>query len=434
MIMIYDIKSQPLDIIYKLNKTPSPVAYDMNKNIVFELRKYYVAMSHLLSWLLEQATYDAQDMTYVKERYRMDNSTWVTGATAIACAQAMYTYGTVWHYTGEEKYLELARSLYAGLSAGRTSDGGFEMYVYNTGAPQHDKYTGGNSEVPINFFRMAELDAELSSQYIQEGLLSTEYLLSKQQSDGSWKTSVNEPAKSSMFTSQAIAAISMGYKYASDKSVYLNAIQKGLFFISSRQLQDGRIKTTIEEADDAGQMRSEFWRPPASDQAIVVRGLAIVENNMADVMDVSSIRTLRKHLIEYLNSCIGEEGAIRNGLGESTLVNDIYGITDHVYVTSWAIEAYYFSGLLDNDATEIAKAVGIVDFCSGNLYYSNNEYTNGTLRGAYNVRDNNWDTSALHQDGLNEGGADMIYVGWVNSPILTWLTKFSYSDPYLELT
>lgn len=419
---VYNINGQQLDTIYELSGDGLDVAYSINSEIVFQSSQsqYFEQIRYLKDWLINKATYISGDNTYVKERYRMDTSKWVNGATAIACAQAMFAYAKLYQYTENDDYLSLVRNLYGGIHDGRKSDGGFEMYVYYPGGGgQSDKYTGGNSEVPINLFRVAEIDTNYSAQYIQEGLLSTDYLLTTQNTDGSWRTSVNEAAKSSMFTAQAIAAIAMGYQYTQNKNAYLSAIQNGFDFISTRLLSDGRIKSTFEESIGTG-YGSEEWRPPTSDQAIVIRGLAIVELYMADYMNVSDITAFRHLLLPYLNNCIGSEGSIRNGLGTSSLPNDIFGITDHVYTTSWAIEAYYYSSLIDNSASEMDISDGIIEFCAGNLYFSNSPNTNGTIRGAYNVRDGNWDTSVLYQDASNEGGADQIYVGWAMAPILSW--------------
>lgn len=424
---VYDIAQTQLASVYDIDGNRLLIAYDIDGNIIYQeaAGKYSEQIGYLNDWLVNRATYRTIDATYVRERYRMDVARWVNGATAIACAQAMFAYVTMWQYTGDSEYLELSHGLLSGLQAGRTDDGGFEMYVYNTGAADHNKYTGGNSEVPINLFRTAEIDTEQADVYIQEGLLSTEFLLSKQNTDGSWYTSYpSEPVKSAMFTAQAIAAIAMGYEHTTNKSDYMAAIQNGFEFISSKILSDGRIETTYEEGMKQG-VTTEFWRPPTSDQSIVIRGLAIVENYMKDYMDVSRIKAFRQSLMPYLNDCIGPEGAVRNGLGTSGLVNDIYGIADHIYVTSWAIEAYRFSAEADTDAEERSIAAGIVEFCSTNLYFSSNPNTNGTLRGAYNVRDHNWDTSALHQDSINEGGSEQIYVGWVMVPILMWMKTYA---------
>lgn len=427
---VYDVNAIELEVIYNVLGANVDFGYNCAGDIVYRFsnEKYFQQIQHLKNWLLTKATYTIDANTYVKERYRMDTSQWVNGATAIACAQAMLTYATLWEYTGDNSYLTLARELYSGLHDGRKNDGGFEMYVYHPGGGgQNDKYTGGNSETPINLFRVADIDTEYSTYYIQEGLLSTEYLLTTQNNDGSWRTSVKEAAKSSMFTAQAIAAIAMGYSYTTNKAAYKAAIENGFAFISTRLLPDGRIKTTVEESVETG-YASEFWRPPTSDQAIVIRGLAIVELHMKDYMDVSSITAFRQSLMSYLDDCIGTEGSVRNGLGTSSLANDIYGITDHVYTTSWAVEAYYFSSLMDNSNSELAISKRIIDFCSGNLYFSNNLNSNGTIRGAYNVQDDNWDTSALQQDASNEGGADQIYVGWVMAPILTWMLKYGSEE------
>lgn len=417
---IYDVNGKLLNIVYSKNRVIDR-AFDINGNIIFPYKNgYNTQIEYLKNWLVNCATYTANDATYVKERYRMDTWKWVNGATAIACAQSALTYLYLWKHYKNDAYLMMARGLVTGLINGRTESGGFQMYVYGSTADRNI-YTGGNSETPINLFRMAEIDTDNAAIYIEQGLISTEYLLSIQNADGSWRTSSSNSAKTAMFTAQAVGAMASGYRYApsAKKQLYKTAIEKGIEYIQTQLMQSGRIKTSHDNGSS-----EEWWRPPTSDQAIVIRGLAIAEYYLPDDEYVSSWRTLRKTLLVYLNDCVGVEGAVRNGLGTSGLPNDYYGLTDHVYTTSWAIEAYYYSSLVDDSEEEYDIFIGILDFCAGNLYFSlDNPYINGVIRGAYNVQDGNWDTSALVQDAINEGGAEMVYVGWTMSPILTWMAK-----------
>lgn len=420
---IYEINGEELLHVYDIDGSALQKAYDIDGNEIFPpdhpvTPDYSSQIQHLSNWLINLATYTANGETYVKERYRMDTWAWSSGATAMACAQSALAYLYLWQYTGNAEYLTTARNLVTSLEKGRDSSGGFPMFIY--GGTDHNIYTGGNSEVPVSLFRMAEIDTVNASTYITNGLRSTDYLLSIQNSDGSWRTVTNDATKTALFTAQAVTALSMGYQHTSNKSGYQTAIEKGINYISSQLLSDGRIKT-CREANPG----TEYWRPPTSDQSIVIRGLATAEYYLPTNQNVSSWRSLRQTLLVYLNNCIGTEGAVRNGLETTDLPNDFYGLTDHVYTTAWAIEAYYLSGLVDDSESEINTAKGIIDFCSGNLYFSTNVNINGTIRGAYNIQDGNWDTSALTQDAGNEGGAEMIYVGWVMAPILTWMIKTS---------
>lgn len=412
---IFEKNGAQLQTAYNLSEEIS-YAYAINGNVVFPPTKYFAQINNLKNWLVNLATYTASGETYVKERYRMDTWSWSSGATAMACAQSALTYLYLWKYTGDQQFLTTARNLVTSLEKGRDASGGFPMFIY--GGADHNIYTGGNSEVPISLFRMVELDPSNASTYIENGLRSTDYLLSIQNANGSWRTVTNDQTQTALFTAQAITALSMGYQYTDNAAGYQTAIEKGIEYISTQLLPDGRIKT-CREANPG----TEYWRPPTSDQSIVIRGLATAEHYLPTNQNVSDWRTLRQTLLVYLNNCVGIEGAVRNGLETTDLPNDFYGLTDHVYTTSWAIEAYYMSGVVDNNETEINTAKAIIDFCSGNLYFSTNINTNGTIRGAYNIQDDNWDTSALTQDAGNEGGADMIYVGWVMSPILTWFIK-----------
>lgn len=378
---------------------------------------YNQAMADIRRWLIQDATYTANGETYVKERYRMDTGAWASGATAMACAQAAYTYCLLWRYYGTASYLTTARNLCTSLEKGRDASGGFPMFIY--GGSDRNIYTGGNSEVPISLFRIAELDTENAETYRTRALLSTDYLLSIQNADGSWRTVTNDSTPTALFTAQAVAAISMGYAYTSRKAEYRTAVEKGIAYIGTQVLSGNRIKS-CREANPG----TEYWRPPTSDQSIVIRGIAIAELCLSDDSNAATWRTLRQNLHQYLDQCIGTEGAVRNGLETTNLPNDFYGLTDHVYTTSFAIEAYYFSAVADASSSKKGISVGIVNFCSGNLYYSTNSALNGVLRGAYNIADDNWDTSALTQDSGNEGGAEMVYVGWVNAPVLAWMVRY----------
>lgn len=423
---VYNIKAEQLDSILDISSNALEIAYDVERNVVFEISsgKYHSQIRYLKDWLINKATYNANNDTYVKERYRMDTSAWADGATAMACAQSALAYLHLWKYTNNTQYLTVARNIVTSLEKGRRTDDGFPMFIYWANHTiDANVYIGGNSETPISLFRMALIDTDNAPIYIQSGLKSTDYLLAHQRNDGSWPTTLTNPKDNTstpMFTAQAVAALAYGYQYTTNKNGYASGIEKGITYIKTQLTQDGRVKTSMELGSS-----SEYWRPPTSDQAIAIRGIAIAEYLLPNNQNVDQWKTLRKTLLAYLNNCIGAEGSVRNGLGTTTLPNDINGITDHVYTTSWAIEAYYYSGMVDSDASEINKSVGITDFCSGNLYFSSNPNTNGTIRGAYNVRDDNWDTSALVQDEGNEGGADMIYVGWVMSPILTWMIKYN---------
>lgn len=422
---VYDANGNALNAVYDADGIELNRAYDAEGNIIYQKGSiiiptgdYSTEIGHLSDWLINLATYTANGETYVKERYRMDNWSWSSGATAMACAQTAWFYLNLWKYTGNSAYLTTARNLVTSLEKGRDSSGGFPMFIY--GGSDHNIYTGGNSEVPISLFRCAEIDTDNAQTYIENGLRSTDYLLSIQNANGSWRTVTNDTSQTALFTAQAISALSMGYQHTTNKSGYQTAIENGIAFIQTQLLSDNRIKTCREVSPN-----TEYWRPPTSDQSIVIRGLAIAEYYLPNNSNVSSWRTLRQTLLLYLNQCIGSEGAVRNGLETTSLPNDFYGLTDHVYTTSWAIEAYHFCGLVDNNQTEMNTSKGIVDFCKGNLYFNTgNENTNGTIRGAYNIQDGNWDTSALTQDAGNEGGAEMIYVGWVMAPICTWMMMY----------
>jgi hypothetical protein len=62
-----------------------------------------------------------------------------------------------------------------------------------------------------------------------------------------------------------------------------------------------------------------------------------------------------------------------------------------------------------------------VSFVQSNIYYSDDANANGVLRGGYNLKDRNWDTSEALLDSSQQGGGDMVYTGWTNAPLAAML-------------
>ena len=241
---IYSISATQVYNAYTVAGSSSSFAYAVTGDRVFPDGLYDEQIHYLSEWLINRATYLANNETYVKERYRMDNWSWSNGATAMACAQAAWMYLNLWQYTGNSDYLTTARNLVTSLEKGRTSSGGFPMFIY--GGSDRNIYTGGNSEVPISLFRCAEIDTENAQTYITNGLRSTDYLLSIQNSNGSWRTVTNDTSQTALFTAQAVSALAMGYQHTTNKSGYQTAIEKGIAFIQTQLLSDNRIRTCRE--------------------------------------------------------------------------------------------------------------------------------------------------------------------------------------------
>ena len=361
----------------------------------------------IIDWL-KLATDNTYDGKRVKERYKMNSKSWQTIYRPDCNMETALAFLKVWKYTNDDDYLQLSRDIYDSIIKLRNSDNSFPF----ANTLDTHVYTNDNSEVPIFLFRMAEIDTERANMYRQSALLSTDFLITLQNADGSWRVVDNDLHKVPMFVAHAVSALSTAYKYTDKKEQYKTAIENGLDWIINGNIFDnGRVKICYEVNKG-----TEYWRPPSSDQAIVIRGFALAELYV-DSSKKDGWKQNRIKMLNWFDQLLDSSGAIKNGLGENLNGADLAGLTDHVYTTAFGIEAYYWSYLVDNNVDYLNKAKLITEFCSNNLYYSDDINANGVIRGAYNIQDDNWDTSKLILNGGQEGGSNMVYTGWANAPL-----------------
>lgn len=377
---------------------------------------YIDSASNIINWL-KLAIDTTADGKRVKERYMMNSNTWKVLYRPDCNIETAYAFLKYWEYTKDNNYLQLSRDIYDSIVKLQRADGSFPF------AHSGDTYTytNDNSEVPIFLFRMAEIDLERADVYRTTALKTTDFILSIQNSDGSWRVVDNDLTKVPMFVAHAVSGLSTAYRFTSKKAEYKTAIEKGLDWIINNEhiLSTGRVKCCWEIND-----KTEYWRPPSSDQSITIRGFALAEMYVTDSEKKDLWKINRHKMLEWLNQCIDESGAVKNGLGDVQNGADLPQLTDHVYTTAFAVEAYLYSAYVDIEEKYLDTAIKIVNFSANNLYFSDIAETNGIIRGAYNLRDKNWDTSELVLNGLQEGGADMIYSGWVNAPLACHFIDF----------
>lgn len=370
---------------------------------------YITSASRLIDWLV-LATTQTSTLSRVKERYKMNSSSWSTLYRPDCNMETAYAFLKHWEYTEDAEYLQLARKIYESIVTLQNADGSFPF----ANSTDTHVYTNDNSEVPIFLFRMSEIDTEKAQTYISTALETTDFLVSIQNENGSWRVVDNDLTQTAMFTAHAVGALSVALPHASQaqKTTYLSAIENGLSYIHTQITRSGRVYCCSEKHSG-----TEYWRPPSSDQSITIRGYALAEYYAGESQDVETWKSDRLNLISWLDQLIAPNGAVRNGLGEAVNAADIYGLTDHVYTTAFAIEAYWWSSLVDDQRSYMNRALKIGDFAKDNLYFGETAETYGVIRGAYNLIDDNWDTSELIVNPSEEGGANMIYSGWVNAPL-----------------
>jgi hypothetical protein len=364
----------------------------------------------IVNWL-ETAVDNTNWGCLIRERYSLTNMAWISRYRTDCTTEAAYAFLKAWKHTGDKKYLTLARKLFDGICNLQHADGSFP---YHTGSSI--AYTNDNSEVAIFLLRMAEVDIENASAYRQKALDITDWLVSIQNTDGSWQRSSADSNPTACFTAHAVSAISTAYKFTNNRDAYKNAVEKGLAYISTKIRSSGRI--TLMGGNEA-------QRPPSSDQSICVRGFAHAELYIDNLADRETWVANRKTLTAWLEQCVTEEGAVQNGLGTGANGADTVNVTDYVYTLPFTVEAFYYSALVDGCMDYLKTAMQIVRFTQGNIYYSSIGNANGVLRGAFNITNRNWDTSDAVLDSGEQGGGNMIYTGWTNAPIAAHFFNFS---------
>lgn len=368
----------------------------------------------IIAWL-ESAVDTTSGGKRIRERYNISQAAWINRYRSDCGIESAYAFLCAWQYTRDAKYLNLARELYAGIVAMQNGDGSFPYYAGVTRS-----YTNDNSEVAIFLLRMAEIDKANAGVYRAKALEVADYLLSIQNSDGSWQRSTTDAAKTALFTAHAVSALSMAYKFTGNKESYRSAVVLALDWIAGKILPSGRI--TLAGAN-------ETQRPPSSDQAVVVRAFAHAELYVADGSTPAAWRENRMKLLNWLTQLITAEGAIQNGLGEGANGADTINVADHVYTTAFAVEAFYCSYCVDGNMECWEMALRAVRFVQGNLYYSGTPAVNGVIRGVFNLKNRDWDTSEAALDSSEQGGGNMVYTGWTNAPLAALLFAF---DAYVS--
>ena len=340
--------------------------------------------------------------------------------------QAAFAYYSLWNQTGDSIYLAKARDLTYNSFEGLNNDG---CFIYDLDGQDSTIYLGGNCEDVIYLCLFADLDSDNASEYHTVAKSVIDWILKMQNSNGGW--AMNGNAWSPLGTGHALSALSYYYQYLpnNEKATVLNQIEQGISFLLTKQVASGRFLCGNECLP-----KHENWRSPSSDHCIALRGLAMCEYFFPDNQNVQTWHTARMKALDYLYTLIDKSGAVVNGEYDGVSGTQLNGadfnfLTDHVYTTRYAIDAFEWCYKIDHDNDEMETIYGICQFCNGNLFENTTDFNaKGVLRGAYNLRDKNWDTSMMDMSGSaagGEGGADMVYVGSVNAPILGKLVLYN---------
>lgn len=360
----------------------------------------------------------------VRERYKLSTQAWNATIRPDCNAETVHAFLCAWRVTRDAAWLTRSRAVWDGFSALQNADGSWPFTSGNALKAIND-----NAEVAVYLIRASEVepDSARAGTYRTAALATVDWILAMQWADGGWYgANYTEYVKAGMWAGQCAAALTIAYPYASPamQSAIVDAVALAAQFIAGEVRPGGWIKTCFEynQIDEA-------WRPPSSDTAICVWALALAELRFPAHADVSAWRATRATLHGWLDPLIHASGALRNGYGAGITNADVAHITDNVYCTKFAAEAYRAAAAADASSAYAAVADGILAFAAGNVYYGADPDANGCLRGAYDLTAQNWDTSEVPQNGGEEGGGDMAYSGWSAAPVAALLLPVGRRRP-----
>lgn len=368
----------------------------------------------LIAWL-GRAT--KPQTSVIRERYKLSTKKWNDSIRPDCNMESIYAFLLAWKATGDTAYLDKSRAIWAAISLVQEQNGSWKFSDEPDWGLMH--WANDNSEVAIFLLRAAELDSVNAAAYRSAALATCDWLVSIQSANGGWRACENVPYIAAWSGAHACTALATAHPHASPtrQATYLSAITSGLAYVGARVGFDGRIVLAYEVHG-----AEEAWRPPSSEQSICIRAFATCEKAFPTHPDVSMWRTKRHALHGWLDPLIDSTGAVRNGYGVGVTHGDVAHITDNVYTTAFAIEAYRLSAEVDESATYTTVANGIAAWAAGNIYYSATDPdANGCLRGAYDLTAQDFNTSEVGQNGKEEGGGDMAYTGWSAAPVAALL-------------
>lgn len=349
----------------------------------------------------------------IRERYKISTQVWNSAIRPDVNAECVLTYLRAWQATGDAAHLTKSRAIWDAFKGLQTPSG---WWPFTDTVSQI--WINDQAEVSIFLLRSAEVDEVNAAAYRAAALDTCDYLVSVQNPTTKlWAAGTYTGYQSALFTAHAVTALATAYPLAgANQAAYLTAIETGLTAIAAKIGGDGRVQTGYEVHGI-----EESWRPPASDNALCIRAYATAERAFPAHASVTTWATHRHALHGWLDGLIHASGAVRNGYGVGCTLADVTHVTDHVYTTAFAIEAYRLSAATDSSPAYAAIAAGISAFAAGNIWYSANPDANGCLRGAYDLTAQDFNTGEIPQNAGEEGGGDMAYTGWSAAPVAALL-------------
>lgn len=236
------------------------------------------------------------------------------------------------------------------------------------------------------------------------------YFMASQTEQGWWCMN-NTHYPGTCFVAWPVYGLSRAYVVTGDPAVKQCAL-KGLNYLKSLQLPDGRMKTSYEIS------KVENWRPVSSEAAESLLAFSTAQ----ECLGVDCSEEIDK-LIKFLETLTDPTGAIRNcspSCMDASEQNNAQ-LTDLVYTNGYALHAWLTAYRVTGREECRIHAQKLALFLASVQCRDENPLWNGGWRGSYDLVKGEWSGRADQQNELDEGGMYSVYTGWCSATNTTGL-------------
>jgi uncharacterized protein YyaL (SSP411 family) len=385
------------------------------------MKSYLPAIEKAINWINAQMLTFDNGYYGIYERIRIDLHIRTNWSRPDCNAEYMRVLHTYYEITGDSKYLKLEENLLGWLE--RTQDkeessiwkGSLPFYLIDgyirEGKVDASIYQNDNGKVMLIMCQLYRITGDERMLGIAAGL--AEYWIKTQQQDGTFGSkdgrNMEECRKGPCFVQWLTCSFYQLYELTRDTR-YLESAEKGMTYLVSLLLQNGRSATSYEI------IKMEDWRPVSSETAIMLYVLG-------QAYKVTGKQLYLQKLLpaaEYLLSLQDEIGAIMNCKEDckaASLQNNI-DLCDLVYTQGFALQALIFAFEVTGKGKLLEAANKLGDFLVSIQCGGESELWDGGWRGSYNIVTKEWDGRANQNNTIDEGGMYSVYTGWCCTNII----------------
>ena len=385
------------------------------------MRDYHKNIQKSIQWINGQMLTFDNGYYGIYERIRIDEHIRTNWSRPDCNAEYLRLLCTYQKLTGSNQYNNLIVNIFNWMR--RTQDteelsvwkGSFPFYVID-GYIREPKvgesiYQNDNGKILVCLCQLYKLTQ--NKEYLQMAEAVAGYWIKTQQQDGTFgvKDGKNtyECRKGPCFIQWLAIGLFMLSEII-DKPEYLYAATKGMEYLISNIMEDGRSRTTYEI------IKMEDWRPLSSETGNTLYALSVGYKVTRNPLYLKK----QKLVLEYQLSLLDESGAILNCKpgDEQVSQQNNPDLCDLVYTAGFTLQAFIWAYETTGEQRCLDAAYKLGDFLASVQCNGESELWDGGFRGSYDVKSRKWSGRANQNNPIDEGGMYSVYTGWCCTNII----------------